>query len=40
MAKHPARVQIQIVSDAIYEGNETIEISIEDVSSDRRLNHE
>jgi hypothetical protein len=27
-------VQIQIVSDAIYEGNETIEISIEDVSSD------
>ena len=29
-----AIVQIQIVSDAIYEGNETIEISIEDVSSD------
>ena len=29
-----ATVQIQIVSDAIYEGNETIEISIEDVSSD------
>ena len=27
-------VEIQIVSDAIYEGNETIEISIEDVSSD------
>ena len=26
-------VEIQIVSDAIYEGNETIEISIEDVSS-------
>ena len=26
-------VQIQIVSDAIYEGDETIEISIEDVSS-------
>src|SRR5688572_21343397 len=25
--------QIQIVSDAIYEGNETIEVSIEDVSS-------
>ncbi len=33
-------VEIQIVSDAIYEGNETIEISIEDVSSDRCLNHE
>src|SRR5688572_27012995 len=28
-----AIVEIQIVSDAIYEGNETIEISIEDVSS-------
>jgi Calx-beta domain len=27
-------VEIQIVSDAIYEGNETIEISIEDVDSD------
>ncbi|HZB11846.1 MAG TPA: Calx-beta domain-containing protein, partial [Chryseolinea sp.] len=28
-----AVVQIQIVNDAVYEGNETIEISIEDVSS-------
>ena len=33
-------VEIQIVSDAIYEGNETIEISIEDVSSDRRVDYE
>ncbi|HEX6226102.1 MAG TPA: Calx-beta domain-containing protein, partial [Chryseolinea sp.] len=30
-------VQIQIVSDAIYEGNETIEISLEDVNTDNVL---
>lgn len=29
-----ATIQIQIVSDGVYEGNETIEISIEDVSSE------